>query len=832
MSLKIAIFYHIGQINHWLDIYYEQIDQIVKSGLYDVAEAVYCGISGNEELPDFHSEKILYSTNHDWSMEANTLEKLWHFCKENPDYKILYIHTKGVTRFGTESTTDAWRHYLNFHNIQRWKEAIKCLEHYDTCGVLLKDQAVYGEEYLVVDVQYYDGNFWWANSNYIASLDPDYLYDTTTPWLPGNAETWLGTKQFSGACLANIDYINPYSHDFTQEELIMTEKRHTKIVMIAMFKNEAPVLERMLESVVGHIDFWVVQDNGSTDGSDQILHNWANRHGIPGHYYKVDEGWVGFGWNRDHLIQTCQSIDHGCDWILKMDCDEYLEVDSDFDWAPINNTEHQAFHITAVAGSCLYYRSWMWNANLKWRFNHDPCHETIYCADPEIGHAYLSHDLLPGFRQVGGNEGQSWGVPTKFISDSLILEEKLIREQNMLENLYHFWYVGKSYFDAYVSHAFPLGEIQQREFARRAIFYFQEYINYTHDFRKTGKAKYFDETAYMGLVFSGECYEFLKDFDSAILTYSFAESFAPMRNDHLFNLAKLYQSIGDYESMLACTSTMMRPDRVNPFPVHCSSFIDSSMYYDSEEGLVQSLHQIALKNNINNSTPSQEETMTEIPTNIIEYIHSPEDPIEPTVPPMDDTIQAPNPTFALGFQNKKMFIVDNFYADPDAVRQFALTHVEYQEDLRFYKGLRSVRNYLFPEIRAAFEQIIGEPIRVWEEYGNNGCFQITTASDPQVFHFDEQRWAAMIYLTPNAPLESGTRSHRSKINGTTHKTQPGADDAFGGNFYDGTRHEVVDSAGNVYNRLVIMDAQAFHSAGPYFGDSPETGRLTHLFFFD
>jgi glycosyltransferase involved in cell wall biosynthesis len=605
------------------------------------------------------------------------------------------------------------------------------------------------------------------------------------------------------------------------------QQKTAKIVMIAMFKNEAHVLKRMLDSVAPYIDFWVVQDNGSTDGSDQILKQWATETGIPGHYYQVAEGWKGFGWNRDHLIQTCQSVDHGCDWILKMDCDEYLEIDKDFDWTPINNTDYQAFHITAAAGDCMYYRAWMWNAKLQWRFNHDPCHETIYCADPAIDHAYKSYDLLPGFRQIGGNEGQSWSVPTKFISDALILEEKLIREQTMLENLYHFWYVGKSYFDAYVSQAFPLGEIQQREYARRAIFYFQEHINYTHDFRNTRSPKHPDETAYMGLIFSGECYEFLGETDSAILTYSIAGEFAPKRNDHLFNLARLYQKIKDYDSMLACTTIMMLPERTNPFPQYCSGFIDTSIYNDSKKGRVQELHRVAqqLVNTIHNE--SNLEGVMETDNLIKEYVR---DGSLSTTADTNKNIEST--VFTVGNRNKKIFVVNDFYSDPDAVRQFALTQVKYQEDLRFYKGLRSVKNYNSPEIRAAFEQIIGEPIRVWDEYGNNGCFQITTAKDSQVFHYDEQRWAAMIYLTPDAPIESGTRTHRSRINGTSHSSQPGADAAFEGNFYDGTRHDVVDSVGNVYNRLVIMDARSFHSAGMYFGNSPENGRLTHLFFFD
>jgi hypothetical protein len=184
-------------------------------------------------------------------------------------------------------------------------------------------------------------------------------------------------------------------------------------------------------------------------------------------------------------------------------------------------------------------------------------------------------------------------------------------------------------------------------------------------------------------------------------------------------------------------------------------------------------------------------------------------------------------------KNKKLFIVDNFYKDPDSIRDFALKQ-EFKADIRWYKGLRTIRPYRNDEIKLAFERIMGEKIHNWEEHGVNGVFQITTAEDPQVYHHDLQKWAAMIYLSPNAPLESGTRLHSSKINGAKHYTHGNEiiDQAFSGGFYDSTKFNLIDSAGNVYNRLVIMDAMNIHSAGPYFGNSPETGRLTHLFFFD
>ena len=586
--------------------------------------------------------------------------------------------------------------------------------------------------------------------------------------------------------------------------------KKAKIVMIAMFKNEAKVLRNMLDSVTNYIDYFVIQNNGSTDGSDEIVRQWAADTGIQGVLYDVEEGWIGFGWNRDHLIRTCQNIDHGCDWILKMDCDELLEVYDDFDWSPLDNKEIQAFNIPAVNGTSVYYRTWLWNANLPWAFNHDPCHETIYCQIPEIGTSYLAHNLPIGFNQIGSNSGESWSNPTKFITDALVLEEKMIREQNMLENMYHFWYIGKSYRDAYESSAFPLKKSQADEYARRCIYYFNEYINHTAKIRNGNVG--IDEVCYMSVILMAEAYEFMGLIDEAIITYNQAEQFAPGRNDHLVALVRLYRDTKRYDKMLNTTSIMMHPERTFPFPDKYCNFLNSAHYNDSSTGYVQGLHEEALE--LNGNTEKKEVIMEDANK-------------------LGDT----SVFFINRIPQKRLFVVDNFYENPDQIRDFALTQVNYKEDLRWYKGLRSDKNYATTEIKTAFERIIGEEIVNWEDYarnGVNGCFQIMMSKDQQVYHFDEQKWAAMIYLTPNAPFESGTRLHQSKINNSyhSHENLDIIDDSFNGDFYDSTKWHTVDAAGNRYNRLVIMDSRHVHSAGSYFGNTLENGRLTHLFFFD
>ena len=569
-------------------------------------------------------------------------------------------------------------------------------------------------------------------------------------------------------------------------------KREAKIVMIAMFKNEAPVLRRMLDSTLGHCDYYVMQNNGSTDGSGEIARQFLTDNNLSGEIYFCEEGWKGFGWNRDHLIRYCQEkVDHGCDWILKMDCDEVLEVDDNFDWSLIEDYETPGFHITAVAGTTVYHRCWMWNARMPWGFNHDPCHETIY--HQEWGEGFERVDLPQSIRQIGLNEGQSWMNPTKFVTDALVLEEKLISEGNMLEEpkQYHFWYIGKSYYDAHECHAFPLGDTHKREYARRAIWYFAEWIKHVYKNRPFAV----DESAYNALIFSAEARRFLNEWDEAVATYKQAEVFAPIRNDHFIGLAQCYEHLKQYDKMLEVATKLIDPTRTNPFP-HSASFINNEHYVDTGT----------------------------LPARLYKQAQ--------------DYVEAEKATPALPFyinnrqdQARRMFVVDNFYANPDEIRKYALTQVEYEEDNRWYKGMRSTTVYRPKGMKEAFEHIIGQRIIDFES-GYNGVFQIMRSHDQQVYHYDTQRWAGMIYLSPNAPIVSGTRMHKSKINDTRHRDEAGADFAFQGDFYDSTKFDITDSAANIYNRLLIMDAGAFHSAGPYFGDTKENGRLTHLFFFD
>ena len=187
-------------------------------------------------------------------------------------------------------------------------------------------------------------------------------------------------------------------------------------------------------------------------------------------------------------------------------------------------------------------------------------------------------------------------------------------------------------------------------------------------------------------------------------------------------------------------------------------------------------------------------------------------------------------------------IVDDFYENPHEVRAFALQQ-DFIEDARFYKGKRTLNHYSPIWIKKEFERLLGTQIKNF--VGLNGVFQYCTAEDPVVYHYDQQEYAAIIYLTPNAPIETGTQTFKSKITGLRRAATNEDEKIFnlskqeidtqtfnGDNFLDKTNMELVDSIGNVYNRLIIFNAKLLHAATGYFGNNIENGRLFQIFFFN
>lgn len=193
-------------------------------------------------------------------------------------------------------------------------------------------------------------------------------------------------------------------------------------------------------------------------------------------------------------------------------------------------------------------------------------------------------------------------------------------------------------------------------------------------------------------------------------------------------------------------------------------------------------------------------------------------------------------------QDKGIIVVDNFYNDPDFIREWAIKEIKFSPS-NYHKGERATSRFSIIGMKEKLETIIGKPIYNWnhDSYAN-GIFQFCTADQPIVYHVDNQTYAGMVFLTPDAPPSTGTAFYRSKVTGDykfddQKRSTINYVRAFQGknaemNFYDGTHFEKIDEVGNVYNRLVLFDAKNIHAATQYFGDAIDNARFFHMFFFD
>lgn len=199
-----------------------------------------------------------------------------------------------------------------------------------------------------------------------------------------------------------------------------------------------------------------------------------------------------------------------------------------------------------------------------------------------------------------------------------------------------------------------------------------------------------------------------------------------------------------------------------------------------------------------------------------------------------------------------LIIIDNFYEDPIKIRNIAL-NLEYK-GISYAPGKRS-KPFSCEEIKEKLQYIIspyGEislfPIikknDIYELDGNNntypfdnGNFNYFTAKDSGNgwIHADQHAdWAGIVYLTPNAPINSGTEFY--EFNGFEGKQlyydKQTYDKIRELNLYkDMTKWSLVDKVGNVFNRLVLFNSKKYHVAQYFFGNDINDARLTQTFWF-
>jgi len=197
---KIKIFYHLFACTHeyrlWLD---EQLGLIRDSGLLKLSKVDISITHSNDinvpEVEDYLTRNFKDVVGRIKSVPANTvnfyeghtLDEIYKFACENEGYKILYFHSKGISKASPESKI----HFdpenfpcKNIYNRRRHAQDF-CIRNHEKCIENLDKYDVVGPYFELEPVPNFEVNFWWANSSHIKNLQPpltEHRYSANIKW--------------------------------------------------------------------------------------------------------------------------------------------------------------------------------------------------------------------------------------------------------------------------------------------------------------------------------------------------------------------------------------------------------------------------------------------------------------------------------------------------------------------------------------------------------------------------------------------------------------------------------------------------------------------------
>lgn len=200
------------------------------------------------------------------------------------------------------------------------------------------------------------------------------------------------------------------------------------ICLNMIVKNEASVIRRCLDSVRPIVDYWVIVDTGSTDGTQQIISEQFKD--VPGELH--ERPWRDFAHNRSEALVLARGH---ADYVFVIDADEIIEITPDFQ---IPRLEADSYNVLIKYSGCSYLRRQLVSNALPWRYE-GVLHEYITCEQAQ------SEQFLSGIHTIPHHDGARSRDANTYRSDALVLEKALLEDP---QNTRYVFYLAQSYRDA------------------------------------------------------------------------------------------------------------------------------------------------------------------------------------------------------------------------------------------------------------------------------------------------------------------------------------------------------------------------------------------------
>lgn len=187
--MRIRHYYHVYAAGAWSAPVRDHFTALGRAGLDDITLTI--GLVGPEQDRAMALERVRELcrkwdipqpsevAERDEGWEQVTLQQVYDDLRRPlGDYAVLYAHTKGAANDLDSSA--AWRRSMTRQLVGGWEECLRQLKACDAVGCHWVKAPEWPDQ-----EPFFAGNFWWATSRYLRTLDPPL---SETRW---QAETWV-----------------------------------------------------------------------------------------------------------------------------------------------------------------------------------------------------------------------------------------------------------------------------------------------------------------------------------------------------------------------------------------------------------------------------------------------------------------------------------------------------------------------------------------------------------------------------------------------------------------------------------------------------------------
>jgi glycosyltransferase involved in cell wall biosynthesis len=209
------------------------------------------------------------------------------------------------------------------------------------------------------------------------------------------------------------------------------------IGLCMIVKNEAPVILRCLGSVRSLIDYALVVDTGSTDGTQTIVRQYLLKENLSGEL--IEEPWRDFAYNRSFALAKLRERS-AIDFALVMDADDTLVFSDGFDVSRFKSSlDKDFYHVEIRLGSIRFWRAQILNNHKEFSYK-----GVLYEFVAERTTA-ASSGVAPNLYIAAGTDGARSRNPDKYREDVRTLEKALETEADNFIRARYTFYLAQSW---------------------------------------------------------------------------------------------------------------------------------------------------------------------------------------------------------------------------------------------------------------------------------------------------------------------------------------------------------------------------------------------------